>query len=97
MISILFFYILNFLFQVSNKGFQIKLQQRINILVFEPPFKSFREVLIGMIDSIVDGVMDIPRLESKLYLDWGKVEMLKVSINSCSWVMRYYLLMEVNK
>lgn len=33
-----------------------------------------------MIDSIVDAVMDIPRLETKLYLDWGTVELLKVSI-----------------
>lgn len=67
--------------QYSNKGFQIKLQQRIDILVFEPTFKSFRDVLIGMIDSIVDAVMNIPRLENKLYVDWGKSDILRVSIS----------------
>ncbi|KAF7280376.1 hypothetical protein GWI33_006107 [Rhynchophorus ferrugineus] len=56
----------------SNKGFQIKLVQRVNILCFEPPFKNFKDVLISKIDAIVDAVMDIPRLETKLYLDWAE-------------------------
>lgn len=51
-----------------------------NILSFEPPFKNFRDVLINEIDAIVDAVMDIPRLETKLYLDWSEpIEYLKVS------------------
>lgn len=56
------------------------MQQRGNSLVFEPPFKNFREVLISLIDAIVEAVMDIPRLETKLYMDWGQVAFLKVSI-----------------
>lgn len=51
-----------------------------DILVFEPSFKSFREILIGTIDAIIEAVMDIPRLETKLYSDWGSVVLLKVSI-----------------
>ncbi|ERL86097.1 hypothetical protein D910_03511 [Dendroctonus ponderosae] len=65
----------------SSKGFQIKLVQRMNILSFEPPFKNFRDVLIHEIDAIVDAVMDIPRLETKLYLDWVEpIEYLKPTI-----------------
>ncbi|VEN46856.1 unnamed protein product [Callosobruchus maculatus] len=61
----------------SNKGFQIKLVQRANILAFEPTFKNFRDVLIGAIDLIVEAVSDIPRLETKLYLDWENEGCLK--------------------
>ncbi|CAH1117610.1 unnamed protein product [Phaedon cochleariae] len=64
----------------SNKGFQIKLQQRVNILVFEPSFRNFREVLITLVDNIVDAVMDIPRLETKLYLDWKEEVFLRPTI-----------------
>ncbi|XP_056634815.1 dynein axonemal heavy chain 7 [Diorhabda sublineata] len=63
-----------------NKGFQIKLQQRGNTLVFEPSFKSFREALVYLIDIMIEAVRDIPRLETKLYLDWIEGEnYLKVS------------------
>ncbi|VEN45416.1 unnamed protein product [Callosobruchus maculatus] len=61
----------------SNKGFQIRLQQSANILAFEPTFKNFRDILIGLTDLIVEAVTDIPRLETKLYLDWGNEAVLK--------------------
>ncbi|XP_060516742.1 dynein axonemal heavy chain 7 [Cylas formicarius] len=65
----------------SNKGFQIKLVPRMNVLCFEPPFKNFKEVLISKIDEIVDSVMDIARLESRLYLDYQQpIEYLKPTI-----------------
>ncbi|XP_050309816.1 dynein axonemal heavy chain 7 [Anthonomus grandis grandis] len=64
----------------SNKGFQIKLVQRVNILAFEPPFKNFKDILIYEIDAIVDAVMDIPRLETKLYLGWSNEAYLKPTI-----------------
>ncbi|KAG5878487.1 hypothetical protein JTB14_010272 [Gonioctena quinquepunctata] len=61
----------------SNKGFQIKLQQRVNILAFEPPFRNFRDTLIHLVDDITDAVMDIPRLETNLYVDWQEEAVLK--------------------
>ncbi|CAH1102974.1 unnamed protein product [Psylliodes chrysocephalus] len=56
----------------ANKGFQIKLQQRGSVLQFEPAFKNVREVLLALIDSMIQAVMDIPRLETRLYLDWDE-------------------------
>nr|CAH7763976.1 unnamed protein product [Callosobruchus chinensis] len=61
----------------SNKGYQIKLQQNAKILAFEPTFKNFKETLIGLTDLIVEAVTDIPRLEMKLYHDWGDEAFLK--------------------
>ncbi|KAJ8926978.1 hypothetical protein NQ314_020603 [Rhamnusium bicolor] len=58
----------------KNNGFQIRLQQRATILAFDPQFKNFREALINIIDSIVEAVKIIPRLETKLYLDWSGPE-----------------------
>lgn len=58
----------------------MKLLQRGDVLVFEPPFKSFRDALLKLIDNIIEAVEDIPRLETKLYLDWmGPEQCLKVS------------------
>lgn len=58
----------------------MKLLQRGDILVFEPPFKNFRDVLLKLVDVIMEAVEDIPRLETKLYLDWkGPEAFLKVT------------------
>ncbi|CAH1130366.1 unnamed protein product [Ceutorhynchus assimilis] len=65
----------------SNKGFQIKLVQRMNVLAFEPQFKNVRDILLHEIDYIIDAVQDIPRLETKLYLDYADpIEYLKPTI-----------------
>lgn len=55
--------------------------QQINILAFEPPFKNFKEAIIGILDHLVESIMTIERLETKLYLDFQKgVSYLKVRI-----------------
>lgn len=72
-------WIIIFFFQYKNKGFQVKLLQRGDMLAFEPPFKNFRDALLKLIDIIIEAVEDIPRLETKLYLDWmGPEQFLKV-------------------
>lgn len=49
------------------------------MLAFEPAFKNFREILLKLIDVMMEAVEDIPRLETKLYLDWiGPEQFLKV-------------------
>ncbi|XP_044750345.1 dynein axonemal heavy chain 7-like [Coccinella septempunctata] len=56
----------------SNKGFEIHLMQQINVLAFEPPFRNFKEAIIGILDHLVESIMTIERLETKLYLDFQK-------------------------
>lgn len=55
--------------------------QKGNLLVFDPPFKNFKDKLTKVLDDIVVAVMTVPRVESQLYLDFqGAVTFLKVSI-----------------
>ncbi|XP_045470082.1 dynein axonemal heavy chain 7 [Harmonia axyridis] len=56
----------------SNKGFEIHLMQQINVLAFEPPFRNFKEAIIGILDQMIESIMTIERLETKLYLDCQK-------------------------
>lgn len=66
--------------QYSNVGLQIQIIEKANILAFEPPFKSFGDTLVKTIDKIIDAVMDIPRLETQLYMDHqGEITYLCVS------------------
>lgn len=67
--------------QNENRGFEIILMQKGNLLVFDPPFKNFKDKLTKVLDDIVVAVMTIPRVESQLYLDFqGAVTFLKVDI-----------------
>ncbi|KAL3281624.1 hypothetical protein HHI36_004830 [Cryptolaemus montrouzieri] len=67
--------------QYSNKGFEIHLVQQINLLAFEPSFRSFKEAIIGVLDHLVDTVLTIERLETKLYIDYQQeVTFLKPTI-----------------
>lgn len=54
------------------------MHQKINTLVFEPPFKHFTDALLNVIDFIIEAVMTVPRLECRLYLDAGQDIYLKV-------------------
>lgn len=56
------------------------MNQKVNVLVFEPPFKHFLEALLNVIDFIIEAVMTVPRLEYKLYLDMGNPVFLKPTI-----------------
>lgn len=59
------------------------MHQKVNTLVFEPPFKHFTEALLNVIDFIIEAVMTVPRLECRLYLDMGEEVFLKV--NNTRW------------
>ncbi|KAI4465685.1 dynein axonemal heavy chain 7-related [Holotrichia oblita] len=62
----------------ENRGFEIILMQKGNLLVFDPPFKNFKDKLTKVLDDIVVAVMTVPRVESQLYLDFqGAVTFLK--------------------
>lgn len=53
--------------------------QKGNLLVFDPPFKNFKDKLTKVLDDMVASVMTVPRVESQLYLDFqGSVVCLKV-------------------
>ncbi|XP_071052666.1 dynein axonemal heavy chain 7 [Onthophagus taurus] len=54
----------------ENKGFEVSLTKRDDIIDFEPPFQSFRTNLCQILDDMVEAVKTIPRLESQLYLDY---------------------------
>lgn len=51
-------------------GFVINIVQRVDVLSFEPPFKSFSDALVGNLDLIINAVMTVPRLETQLYMDY---------------------------
>lgn len=56
--------------------------QQINVLAFEPPFRNFKEAIIGILDQMIESIMTIERLETKLYLDCQKyVTCLRVRLN----------------
>lgn len=65
----------------KNQGFIVNLVMKVNALGFDPSFKNIQHQLLNMLELIQDAVMDIPRLETKLYLDYaGEEEFLKVGM-----------------
>ncbi|KAF5288622.1 hypothetical protein FQR65_LT11993 [Abscondita terminalis] len=65
----------------KNKGFEISVVEKCNTIVFEPSFKNFSEAILKVIDMIVEVVMNIPRLETQLYMDYkGELEYLKPNV-----------------
>lgn len=67
--------------QYKSSGFEVYLMQKANILMFEPQFKTFSEGLLSVLNQIVEAVMIVPRLETKLYFDYeGPPRYLKVRI-----------------
>ena len=48
--------------------------------MFEPQFDNYMDALLGTYDIMISAVSKLPRLETKLYMDWdGPKEMLKVN------------------
>lgn len=71
----------NYLLDVgyANKGFEIHITHRNNLLTFEPSFNKFTEVLVGTYDRMIKALLIMPRLETKLYLDYeGDPVIIKV-------------------
>lgn len=65
--------------QYSNPGFEINLIHKYTQLQFSPTFKSFNDALLNIFDAMVNAVTSLPRLETKLYLDYdGEMTQLKV-------------------
>ncbi|KAK5646414.1 hypothetical protein RI129_004878 [Pyrocoelia pectoralis] len=62
----------------KNKGFEINLVERGNTIMFEPPFKNFRDVLMKVIDAILEAVTILPRIETQLDSNFqGEIKYLK--------------------
>lgn len=54
---------------MSNPGFEIGILQRNKLIQFEPTFSKFREVILRVYDQMIEAVSNMPRLETKLYID----------------------------
>lgn len=54
---------------MSNPGFEISILQRNKLIQFEPSFSKFLEVILQVYDQMIEAVSNIPRLETKLYVD----------------------------
>lgn len=63
----------------TNRGFEINVVMRNKQLTFEPSFNKFSEALLGIYDKMIKAVGTIPRLETRLYLDYqGEQVCIKV-------------------
>lgn len=72
---------MSYLFQYTNRGFEISIIYRNKVLFFEPSFNRFRDSLIKIYDRMIQAVFTIPKLETKLYMDYeGDPVYLKVNI-----------------
>lgn len=48
-------------------------------LLFDPPYKNFKDILCNVLSTICEAVARFERLETQLYIDWtGPTEYLKV-------------------
>lgn len=54
---------------MSNPGFEISILQRNKLIQFEPSFAKFQEVILRVYDKMIEAVSNLPRLETKLYID----------------------------
>lgn len=43
--------------------------QRNKVIQFDPSFNRFKEILLTLFDVMIDTIMSLPRLETKIYLD----------------------------
>lgn len=60
-----------FIFDIrgTNPGFSIKLIHKNKLLLFDPPFPSFEELILQAYDIMIESILDVPRLEHTLYMD----------------------------
>jgi len=42
-------------------------------IVFEPTFKDFEVVILNVYDVMLKASQQVPRVETKLYLDWVRL------------------------
>jgi hypothetical protein len=54
----------------------VSIAQRKKILVFEPTFNSYNNTLLNVYNMMIAAVRNLPRLETKLYVDWGGPQMV---------------------
>lgn len=70
-------------FKHLNKGFVIELTQKANTLMFDPPFKAFKETLIKGLEDIQSAFASIPKLECQLYEELQEdIQFLQVCITT---------------
>lgn len=53
----------------QNPGFYLNLTLRNKAMLYEPESKQFRNILVNILDKMVEGVAEIPRIEFNLYLE----------------------------
>ncbi|XP_021921863.1 dynein heavy chain 7, axonemal isoform X5 [Zootermopsis nevadensis] len=61
----------NILLLLMNPGFIVNISLRNKVLVFKPSFNSYHDALLHMYDVITSAVRNLPRLETKVCIDWG--------------------------
>lgn len=54
----------------EHSGFQLNLILEDTNIVFEPTFKDFEVVILNVYDVMIKASQQVPRVETKLYLDW---------------------------
>merc|ERR1712048_348475 len=54
----------------QHPGFILRLQLDVDHIAFSPSFNTIEEVLTSFVDTIVQAVMNIPRIETKMYTDF---------------------------
>ncbi|XP_052080869.1 dynein axonemal heavy chain 7-like isoform X1 [Mytilus californianus] len=55
----------------EHSGFQLNLILEETNIVFEPTFKDFEVVILNVYDVMIKASQQVPRVETKLYLDWS--------------------------
>jgi hypothetical protein len=54
-----------------NPGFIVSISLRNDVLVFKPSFSSYHDTLMNLYNVMTAAVRNLPRLETKLCMDWG--------------------------
>ncbi|CAB0001089.1 unnamed protein product [Nesidiocoris tenuis] len=53
----------------SNPGFYLNLTLRNKAMVYDPESKQFRNILVNILDKMVEGISEIPRIDCIIYLE----------------------------
>lgn len=72
---------LNYILNESQNKFKLNVIVKDKDVTFDPKIDYFIKILCDIVDTIVDAVGNIERLETQLYLDWsGQMEFLKPNV-----------------
>lgn len=63
----------------EHPGFILRLILDGTTIKFEPTFKEFEVIILNVYDVMIKASQQVPRVETKLYLDWVRI------INYCDF------------